>query len=209
VAQRQTWNPPALTLGTIVSFDPDTHMAVAKIDFGGGWTWNTPPSQLMVPWHGTGDNGPYSAAGGPEEGQQCVVGILDRAGDVYVILGFTPFDPASGIGVPPGELLHKDKRTSFLHLAAQRGGMARVFGNAYASIFGTSGTEVGGENLDATEDAIVTKTYLDQALSDQVDKIQSQITSWASASLQGGSGASGPTLTAIESTGSSLARAVK
>jgi len=204
-AQRFTAQPHPLALGQIVSFDPATHMAVAKVDYGDGFVFNTPPSQLMVPWHGPG----YSDASGPEEGQQCIVGTLDAAGDVFVILGFTATEDANGINVPAGEKKVLDKHGSFVHHSGARGGSMRTFGNAFATLVGGTATEVGGENLDATNDAIIRKSDLDAALVAQLVQLKSDLTTWAATKLQPGSGATAPvTLTAVRSTGSSKSRAV-
>lgn len=204
-AQRFTAQPHPLSLGTIVSFDPATHMAVAKVDYGDGFIFNTPPSQLMVPWHGPG----YSDASGPEAGQQCIVATLDHAGDVFVILGFTSTEDANGINVPAGEKKVLDKRGSFVHHSGARGGSVRAFGNAYATLVGGTATEIGGENLDAVNDAIIRKSDLDAAIAAEVAQLKLDLTTWASTKLQPGTGATGPvTLTAVRSTGSSKSRAV-
>ena len=206
-SQRYSTKAPPIALGTIVSFNKTDHTIVAKVDYGDGFAFTTTPSQLMVPWHGADSGTPYGEGGGPEEGQQCVVATLDADTDLYLILGFTPFDDATGIGVPAGEQWTVDKRGSFSKFVAARGGALRHFAAGFATIFGGTATEVGGENLDATDDAIIRKSDLDQALSDQIAQLKTDLTAWAAASLMGGSGAGGPSPTAITSTGSSVARA--
>jgi len=204
VSQRFNGQPPAIVLGSIVSYDAATNRAVAEVDWGTGFTYQTPPSQLMVPWNGAD----YTDQSGPQGGEQCVVACLDPYGDVFVILGYTTNDDAPGANVPSGERKIVDPRGSFVHWATERGGAVRTSAAGYATIFGGTGTEVGGENLDETNDAIMRKSDVDAALAAQIAQLKSDLTTWAAAHLQGGSGASGPTtLTAVESTGSTKARA--
>jgi hypothetical protein len=196
--------PVMLVGGTINSYDPTTQYVTVDIDMGGGWMYTTPPSQLMAPWHGN----QFSASFGAVPGTQVLVAVVDPAGNEFVVLGFTSNDPDPGINVPSGDGMVMDPNGNFVNWTADRGGAMRHYGTAFATIFGGQGTEVGGENLDATNDAIIRKSDLDLALSNQVSQIQAEIETWAAAHLQPGSGAPPPTLTAVESTGSSLARAV-
>lgn len=202
-ARRADPAPWPFVVGEIFSYDPKTSFVVAQYDStdrtGATIQQQTPPSQLMMPWWGQN----YGDQMGPEVGAQCLIAILDPQGNEFLVLGFTSNDLDPGFNTPSSERQILDKRGSFVWWSALRGGVLRLFGQGYATLFGTNGTEVGGENLDATEDAIVTKRYLD----DRIASLQSELTSWASASVQHGSGASGPTL-AASAQGSSLARAV-
>lgn len=89
--------------------------------------------------------------------------------------------------MPAGEKKTIDKRGSFVHFAAQCGGMIRNFAAGVASLFGGSATELGGENLNASLDAVATKRYVDSALTTQIAQLQAQISADAFASLQSGS----------------------
>ena len=65
-----------------------------------------------------------------------------------------------------------------------------------------------GRDLDQSEDAVIRKSDLDAALAAQMSQLKSDLAAWASASLQGGGGAGGPSeLTAIHSMGSSKVKA--
>lgn len=207
-ARRADSSPWPFVIGQIVSYDPDTSFVVAKYDVvdrtGTQLEQQTPPSQLMMPWWGQG----YGDQMGPEAGTQCLIAILDPQGSEFLVLGFTANDLHPGFATPSTERQILDKRGSFVWWSALRGGVLRLFGKGYATLFGTTGTEIGGENLDATEDAICTKRYVDDAISRQITQLQSQLGTWASAHLSNGSGATGPTLTPVTTNASSKARAV-
>ena len=64
-----------------------------------------------------------------------------------------------------------------------------------------------GRDLDQSNDAVIRKSDLDAALAAQTAQYMSDLASWAGASLKPGSGASGPSMTAIHSTGSSKVKA--
>jgi hypothetical protein len=202
-AQRFTAQPHPLALGQIVSFDPATHMAVAKVDYGDGFVFNTPPSQLMVPWHGPG----YSDASGPEEGQQCIVGTLDAAGDVFVILGFTATEDANGINVPAGEKkfsINTDRSSTTAARAAACAPSATHLRRSSAERQPKSGREPRrDQRCDNSE--VGSRRRARRA----ARPTQSDLATWAATKLQPGSGATAPvTLTAVRSTGSSKSRAV-
>jgi hypothetical protein len=208
-ARRADSSPWPFVIGEIVSYDPATHFVVAQYDVtdrdGTTTPTQTPPSQLMVPWWGAN----YGDQSGPEQGAQCAIAILDPEGSEFLILGFTSNDLNPGFGTPSGEKQILDKRGSFVWWTAIRGGALRIFGKGFATLFGTNGTEIGGENLDATEDAICTKRYVDDVISRQMAQLKTDLATWAGAHLQSGSGASGPTsLTAETTNASSKARAV-
>lgn len=208
-ARRAQSSPWPIVVGEIVSYDPSTHFVVAQYDVvdnnGTVLQQQTPPSQLMVPWWGDG----YGDQSGPESGAQCTIAILDPQGSTFLVLGFTSNDLNPGFNTPAGEKQILDKRGSFVWWSGLRGGVLRIFGQGFATIFGTNGTEVGGENLDETQDAICTKRYVDDVIQRQLSQLRTDLVTWAGAHLQSGSGAPGPTsLTAVETNASSLARAV-
>lgn len=61
----------------------------------------------------------------------------------------------------------------------------------------------GGDGL-GVEFAVIRKSDLDNALASCAQQFTSQLTTWAAAHVQPGSGATGPTLTAVPSTGSPI-----
>jgi hypothetical protein len=209
VARRATSSPWPFVMGEIVSYDPTTSFVVAQYDVvdrdGTVYQNQTPPSQLMMPWWGQG----YGDQMGPEPGAQCVIAILDPQGNEFLVLGFTSNDLDPGFNTPSSERHILDKRGSFVWWSALRGGVLRIFGKGYATLFGTNGTEIGGENLNATNDAIITKTHLDAALAALTMQYSSEISAYLAANVSHGSGAPAITLSPVTSTGSSLARAVE
>jgi hypothetical protein len=66
---------------------------------------------------------------------------------------------------------------------------------------------IGAKTLNNANDAVMRKSDVDAALAAQVTRTKNEITAWAAAHLQGGTGASGPTMTAVTSTGSSKVKA--
>lgn len=64
-----------------------------------------------------------------------------------------------------------------------------------------------GQDLDQSLDAVSTKRYVDDVIARQIAQLRSDLAAWASASLRGGSGAAGPSLTAVTSIGSAKVKA--
>lgn len=199
VARRFNDAVPTLCYGVIKSYDPTTHFVVATIDVGVDsgsgeiMHYDTPPSQLMVPYHGNA----LGKGAGPKGGEQCLVGVIDAHGDEFIVLGFTSNDEQPGLGVPAGD-----------DWAVSSGALRRI-GGTRAALAATNGvTELGAESLDHTEDAIVTKRYVDDVISRQIAQLASDLKTWANASFQGGTNAAPqPTLTAKTTNASSKALA--
>ncbi len=200
-AQRVNAAPWPFQFGTVKSYDPSTHRAVVTVDYG-DTSFDTSPCSIASEFWGQG----YGSQAGPPQGAQVILGVLHPNGNEFIILGFTSNDQDTAFNIPSDDYEVKDKRGSFVNWTAARSGALRIFGAAVATIFGGTKTEVGGENLDATARAAITKTELDTAIATLVTHLQTQLTSWASANLPGGNGASGPTLTPTTSTGSSTVK---
>jgi hypothetical protein len=197
-AQRVNAEASPFWFGEVKSYDPATHKAVVTVDMG-DYTYDTPPSQVLTSFWGAG----YGDQTGPPRGAQAWVAVIDRASNLYLILGFTANNEEPGFNVPVDERRILDARGSFVWWTSVRNGALRLFGATIATLFAGVRVEIGAENLDTSACAVVRKADLDAALSAQVTRTKNEITAWAAAHLQGGTGASGPTLTAVTSTGSS------
>lgn len=192
VARRFSDTVPTLCHGVIKSYDQATHYVVATIEVGVDSTgqvvtYDTPPSQLMVPYHGNS----LGKGAGPKGGEQCLVGVIDADGNEFIVLGFTSNDEQPGLGVPSGD----DWAVS--------GGVLRRIGGTRAAIAATNGpTELGGENLDATNDAVVTV----RTFNAWQNAFVAALKTWANTNFQSGANtAPAPSTSAMN--GSSKAKA--
>lgn len=199
---RVTAYPWPFQFGIVQSYDKTTHRVTVTIDRGGGSSYTPPPCQIVSEFWGQG----YGSQAGPPPGAQAFLGAIDANGTQYAVLGYTANEEDVAFSVPSDDYEVKDKRGSFVNWTAARSGALRIFGAAVATIFGGTVTEIGGENLNATSRAAISKTELDSAIATLVTHLQTQLATWASSSLQGGNGAGGPTLTPITSTGSSTVK---
>jgi hypothetical protein len=193
-----------LWFGVVQAYEPATHRVKVKIDKGNGQAYITPWSPICSPFWGPTTSGSrsYGLQGGTPLGAQALVGVVDEQGNLFVVFGFCSNSLDPGQGTPSDEFWLQDVRGSFLQLIAKGGGSLRAFATGIASFFGGSRTEIGGENLDTSQQAVIRKSDLDAALVRQVAMLQAQLSAWAGSSVQGGMGASGPTLSPIQSTGS-------
>jgi hypothetical protein len=67
--------------------------------------------------------------------------------------------------------------------------------------------EIGAPGLNATQQAVIRKSDLDAWGASLMTHITTQLDTWATTHLQGGTGAVGPTLTSVPSTGSATVKA--
>jgi len=127
----------------------------------------------------------------------------NKTGKIDSSIKFTNDGPAAGDG-KAGIVGMVGALLSFV----TKGGLSLRIDDAANRVVVTAPlVELGADNLDAANNAVIRKTDLDAALSAQAAQFQTQLRTWAAASVQGGSGAGGPSLTAVTSHGSTTVRA--
>lgn len=203
-ARRKAARADTVMIGEVKSYDP-AHGTVIVTVSRADQPQDIGPMPLLLPWLGPG----YGVQGGPEENVQVAVLVIDYQANEFIAIGFLPNDDDHPPAAASKTYKLIDKLGSYVLLdPTQRSGLLSLFAAAVAVIAGAQHTFVGGDNLDTTNDAIITKTKLDAALTAQAAQTKTDITTWAAAHLQPGSGASGPTtMTAVTSSGSSKAMA--
>jgi len=213
-ARRANPVPIYLHIGELKAWNPANNTVdvyLPHVDGANSPTTQTFPMPLM-----TGITGPnYGDQVGPDtsgtQPLQVVVACGSPDGDDYVALGFLYTANQQPPGAPATELWRVDKRGSSLKLTVDGktvgdgAGGAKLLGDGYASVVAPL-TELGAQNLDPSEDAVIRKTDLDAALSALTAHVQTALNTLAG-EVQGGSGVSSPSIVATTSTGSSIVKA--
>jgi len=156
---RATARPLPYLDGTLKSYDPSTGLVVVTI-YTGNQSQDIGPMLYLRPWCGNG----YGIEVGLEPGLHVGVLCVDREGNDYVAFDAAFDADHSPLGAQPSELYIQDKRGSFVKWMADSS--LRFFAAGIAYLYGATKTYLGAAaGIDDTQDAVVTKRYLDQALS--------------------------------------------
>jgi hypothetical protein len=185
-------NQLQITVGELTAYFPEQHMGTFDLVMHPDDKTGDPVPTGPIPL-GSFSTGPgYGAQFTPAIGAQALVIYIDAA-KVLPIGAVFLFNEVEAPPWPKGD---------FSGIVDQYGN-ALKWSQARSALVAPTKLELGTENLDATQDAVISKRYLDQWWSAQVAQLKTDLASWASVYLQPGHGAPGPTtLNSAASSGS-------
>ncbi len=167
-AKRAIVTPLPFKSCAVKTVDPNTGL-ITVTDYSGNTPQDLGPMLYYRPW--AGDE--YGDEVGLEPGMHVAVLCVDREGNDYVAFDAAFDQDHKSLGAQPGERYIVHKSGSFVKWMADQS--LRLFAAGVAYLYGTTKVWLGDvQGIDDTEDAVITKRYLDQWYTQQQAQTQNR-----------------------------------